>query len=257
MLYETDGNGALQVRYTYGTDYKPVAMIRDGNTYYFHYNGHGDVVALTDSTGAVVAEYDYDAYGSSVTTGREGTVVNPYKYAGYRYDSETGFYYLNARYYWPAVGRFITRDTFQGIEDDPGSLNQYAYARNNPILFLDPSGFAYRVWCANNYCWYEDVVQYTWSAYLFAHTTRAVISYLTGKFVSIFEAVPKYGDFIAAGVAYILGEAVWSVPQVGSKFTVTFRRKWGDNKWYRRAVWRSPSGYIINDTKWGYYRTRA
>lgn len=48
------------------------------------------MLALTDSTGAVVAEYDYDAWGNSIATGLEGTVVNPYRYAGYRWDTETG-----------------------------------------------------------------------------------------------------------------------------------------------------------------------
>lgn len=98
------------------------------------------MVALTDATGAVAAEYDYDAYGLPVTTGREGTVVNPFRYAGYYYDSETGMYYLNARYYRADLGRFITRDSFHGFEDDPASLNQYAYAKGNPVMNIDPSG---------------------------------------------------------------------------------------------------------------------
>lgn len=141
VLYETDGSGALQVRYIYGSNSdSPVAMIRGSNTYFYHYNGHGDVVALTDSTGAIVAEYDYDAYGNPVSTGREGSVVNPYRYAGYRYDSETGMYYLNARYYAPTVGRFINRDTVQGLEEEPQTSNLYAYVNGNPIKYTDPSG---------------------------------------------------------------------------------------------------------------------
>lgn len=115
-------------------------MIRGSNTYFYHYNAHGDVVALTDSTGSVVAEYEYDAWGNPITTGLEGTAVNPYRYASYRWDSETGMYYLNARYYEPSVGRFITRDTFQGVEDDPQSLHQYAYTKNNPVMYIDSDG---------------------------------------------------------------------------------------------------------------------
>lgn len=49
-------------------------------------------------------------------------------------------YYLNARYYAPAVGRFISRDSFQGFEDDPASLNQYSYAKANPVMYVDPDG---------------------------------------------------------------------------------------------------------------------
>lgn len=65
---------------------------------------------------------------------------NPYRYAGYRYDDSIGLYYLMARYYDSNVGRFITRDTFQGIQNDPLSLNQYVYTKNNPVMYIDPTG---------------------------------------------------------------------------------------------------------------------
>lgn len=140
VLYETDGSGNLLRRFVYGATDQPISMIQGTNTYFYHYNGHGDVVALTNASGAIVAEYDYDAYGVPVVTGREGTVENPYRYAGYRWDPEFGMYYLNARYYAPTLGRFITRDSFHGFEDDPASLNQYNYAKSNPVMFVDPSG---------------------------------------------------------------------------------------------------------------------
>lgn len=66
--------------------------------------------------------------------------VNPYRYAGYRYDESTGLYYLMARYYDAGVGRFITRDSFHGFVNDPLSLNQYSYTQNNPINYVDPKG---------------------------------------------------------------------------------------------------------------------
>ncbi|AGB41141.1 RHS repeat-associated core domain protein [Halobacteroides halobius DSM 5150] len=65
---------------------------------------------------------------------------NPHRYAGYYYDESTGLYYLNARYYDAEIGRFITRDTFQGFEDNPQSLNKYAYCQGNPVMNVDPSG---------------------------------------------------------------------------------------------------------------------
>ena len=143
VFYEMDGGGNILAQYTYGQNGQLLWMVRGGQTYYYHYNGHGDVIALTDSTGMVVAEYDYDAWGNPVATGLEGTVVNPYRYAGYCWDSETGLYYLNARYYLPAVGRFITRDSFDGITDDPASFNKYAYCKSNPVNFVDPTGHLY------------------------------------------------------------------------------------------------------------------
>lgn len=118
-------------------------MTYNSQTYFYQYNGHGDVIALTDATGAVVATYDYDAFGNPVgalpAAGSVGD-ANPYRYAGYRWDQDTGLYYLNARYYWAAVGRFITRDTFNGSEDDTSSLNLYNYCKGNPIIYAEPSG---------------------------------------------------------------------------------------------------------------------
>ncbi|MBS3989210.1 MAG: hypothetical protein KGZ44_04625 [Dethiobacter sp.] len=139
VLYETNASGTLLARYIYGPNNQLLAMIRGGVTYYYHYNGHGDVVALTDASGTVVATYEYDAFGNHI--GNTGSVVNPYRYAGYRWDAETGLYYLNARYYAPGIGRFITRDAFHGFEDDPASLNWYNYAHSNPVMFVDPSGY--------------------------------------------------------------------------------------------------------------------
>jgi RHS repeat-associated protein len=138
VLYETDDSGNLIARYVYGANGQLLAMVRDGQTYYYHYNGHGDVIALTDADGTVVATYQYDAFGNHI--GTTGNVENPYRYAGYRWDAETGLYYLNARYYAPEIGRFITRDAFHGFEDDPASLNWYNYAHSNPVMFVDPSG---------------------------------------------------------------------------------------------------------------------
>src|SRR5690606_35056005 len=112
---------------------------RDGKTYYYQTNYRGDVLALTDSSGNVVATYEYDAFGRLLK--ETGTVENPYRYAGYRYDKETGLYYLQSRYYNPETGRFLTRDTFEGDEQDPLSLNKYAYANNNPVMNTDSIGF--------------------------------------------------------------------------------------------------------------------
>jgi RHS repeat-associated protein len=78
-------------------------------------------------------------FGSHI--GTTGNVENPYRYAGYRWDAETGLYYLNARYYAPEIGRFITRDAFHGFEDDPASLNWYNYAHSNPVTYVDLNGY--------------------------------------------------------------------------------------------------------------------
>ncbi|PRX24061.1 RHS repeat-associated protein [Orenia metallireducens] len=119
--------------YTYDAQNNPVTMTRNGITYYYHLNGHDDVIALSDENGQVVAEYDYDAWGNILSQSGSMAEENPYRYAGCYYDEETGLYYLRARYYDPEIGRFIRRDTVQKI-------NQYAYAENNPVMLIDPSG---------------------------------------------------------------------------------------------------------------------
>jgi RHS repeat-associated protein len=97
------------------------------------------VTALTDSSGNVVATYEYDAFGNLIK--ETGSVENPYRYAGYRYDTVTGLYYLQSRYYHPEIGRFLTRDSFEGFKGGPLSLNRYAYVENNPVTNADHDGY--------------------------------------------------------------------------------------------------------------------
>jgi RHS repeat-associated protein len=146
VVYETDANNQIVAEYTWDAKGNLVSMTKNGATYFYHINGHGDVTKLTDANGNVVAEYEYDAWGN--ITSSTGTMkdVNPYRYAGYRYDGITGLYYLMARYYDPSVGRFITRDTFHGFEEEPSSLNQYVYTANNPVMRIDASGHMWTPW---------------------------------------------------------------------------------------------------------------
>ena len=142
VIYETDSSNNILAEYTYDPQGNPATMVKNGIVYYYHVNGHGDVVSMTDQNETVVAQYNYDAYGNIIS--QTGTMAsqNPLRYAGYRYDEATELYYLMARYYDANIGRFITRDTFHGFEDDPKSLNQYNYAHSNPVKYVDPSGYA-------------------------------------------------------------------------------------------------------------------
>ena len=147
VFYETDGSGSLKTLYTYSPGGQLLSMTKvDQGTYYFHYNVHGDVIQLTDQAGNSVAEYTYDAWGNILTKTGTMATANPYRYAGYRYDEETGLYYLIARYYDPSVGRFITRDKFHGFDEYPSSLNQYIYTANNPVMRIDASGNFWTPW---------------------------------------------------------------------------------------------------------------
>ena len=106
-------------------------------------NMRGDVVAIYGSDGSVRARYEYDAWGNHTVTEDIGGIgtLNPLRYRGYYYDTETGLYYLKARYYDPRTGRFISADDPAYME--PGvvnGLNLYAYCLNDPISYTDPEG---------------------------------------------------------------------------------------------------------------------
>ncbi|WP_416729349.1 DNRLRE domain-containing protein [Fictibacillus sp. JL2B1089] len=142
VIYETDEMGNLLVEYTWDAIGNPVTMIKEGQIYYYHFNGHKDITALTDTSGNIVAEYEYDAWGNIVSLSGEIAESNPYRYSGYRHDEETKNYYLMSRYYNPEIGRFLTRDSYLGEVSEPLSLNLYSYTHNNPVMFSDHNGYA-------------------------------------------------------------------------------------------------------------------
>ena len=93
---------------------------------------------LTDAGQKNTDTYDFDAFGNLIN--KSGTMPNDYLYAGEQFDANVGFYYLRARYYDPATGRFISQDAFGGNPFEPLTLHKYTYAHNNPINGRDPSG---------------------------------------------------------------------------------------------------------------------
>ncbi len=125
--------------------------------YYLIKNLQGDVTRILNNNLETVAQYVYDPWGKLVyildadgepNSGISIANINPIRYRGYYFDMETGFYYLNARYYDPALGRFINPDVLvtsgRGISDH----NMYAYCGNDPINRLDPTGEAWWNWAA-------------------------------------------------------------------------------------------------------------
>ncbi len=136
VILETDSAGAQTACNVYGINL--ISRTAGSNNLYYMYNGHADVTALIDNTGAVQASYYYDAFGNILD--QTGSVNNNITYAGYQYDTETGLYYLNARYYDSKIARFLSEDTLAGDPNDPLSLNLYTYCSNNPIMYVDPTG---------------------------------------------------------------------------------------------------------------------
>ena len=139
VVLETSANGTQTAYDVYGPE-GIISRKTSAGTLYYLYNGHGDVTQLTNSSGNVIIAYTYDAFGNMTTNTANDT--NPYRYCGEYFDVETETYYLRARYYSPATGRFTQRDSFGGYYNDPLSLNRYTYGHNNPIKYSDPSGHA-------------------------------------------------------------------------------------------------------------------
>ncbi|WP_135555930.1 RHS repeat-associated core domain-containing protein [Paenibacillus cymbidii] len=124
---------------------------------YYFFNGHGDVVKITDKNGNILNTYEYDIWGKVISESE--VMENPYKYACEVQDNESSYIYLRARYYDPDTGRFISEDTYEGKIENPLSLNLYTYGYNNPLRYFDPTGkdAAHAEWDANQYTYLYDL----------------------------------------------------------------------------------------------------
>ncbi len=147
--YILDGNQIVAIqdgdnlyRFYYDVDGVRTAMEYNGNIYYYQYNLQGDVTGLYDSNFNLVVTYLYDAYGYNYSINSYETIgnINPFRYRGYLYDEETGFYYLNSRYYDPETGRFINADGFVSTGQGLNGNNMFSYCGNNPVNRKDTTG---------------------------------------------------------------------------------------------------------------------
>ena len=146
---KTNNSLTAVLDFIYDESGKPFALKYSTNgtsfeTYYYVLNLQGDVVKLIQANGHVVAQYTYDAWGNILDSGGDLAAVNPLRYRGYYYDNETGFYYLQSRYYDPANRRFISADVYASTGQGFVGTNMFAYCNNKPIINSDPSGHALR-----------------------------------------------------------------------------------------------------------------
>ena len=145
ILAQKTGDSVM--RFFYDSTGKRVGFANGTMLFYYLYNVQGDVIAIVRAaTGQIVAKYSYDAWGKCTVTNATGYAVgdkNPFRYRGYYYDTETGLYYLNSRYYNPEFGRFISVDTVMGVNSDISTYNLFAYCGNNPITRYDNGGMSW------------------------------------------------------------------------------------------------------------------
>ena len=127
LLFHYDESGSL------------IMLRHNGTPYTYVKNLQGDIVGLIDSTGALVVEYKYDAWGNPISTRTLTSAydalaeLNPFKYRGYMWDEETDMFYLNNRYYVSHISRFLNADHLVDV-------NLYAYCLNNPVNRIDTNG---------------------------------------------------------------------------------------------------------------------
>ena len=177
LVYTYDSNGKL-IRQSDGLeffyDHTGVAGMKyNGATYIYRKDVQGNIIALLDNSGEIVVKYTYDAWGNYAAEALDrvdGKVqfnnvdpdtafnadyekykqlanINPFRYRGYYYDTETELYFLKTRYYDPEVGRFISPDSIEYLDPETiNGLNLYAYCNNNPVSNVDPNGNKWWHW---------------------------------------------------------------------------------------------------------------
>ena len=140
----TSGSTTRTLDFRYDNVGYPYALIYNNGsstaTYYYITNLQGDVMYLVDSNGNQVAAYTYDPYGKILSATGTMAEINPLRYRGYYYDAETGFYYLQSRYYDPNTCRFINADSYASTDQGLIGYNMFAYCRNDPINRKDVNG---------------------------------------------------------------------------------------------------------------------
>ncbi len=145
VIEERDNNDFAVATYVYGERLDEViSMHRNGQDYYYHHDGLGSVVAISNASNVLIEAYEYDAYGKPMIFDGSNNplatsaIDNPYLFTGRRWETETGLYFYRTRYYSPDLGRFIHRDPLGFVD----GLSKYEYALNNPTNWVDPLGLS-------------------------------------------------------------------------------------------------------------------
>lgn len=189
VIYEDRGND--EIYYTYDVDGTLLSMNYNGNEYFYITDLVGNIIEIVDISGNTVVEYKYDAWGNIVYKYDSGLGIddiNPFRYRGYYFDEETGYYYLQSRYYNPEIGRFISSDGLVGQIGNIQSHNMYAYCANNPITNIDPSGYLF------------FTISF-FAAYFVAATVVIVAAYIiqeTGVLSDINSGLTEVEDYISS-----------------------------------------------------------
>ena len=216
------------------------SMTYSGSEYFYLTNLQGDVTGLADAAGAAVVSYSYDSWGKLIsTTGSLATtlgVKNPYRYRGYRYDTETGLYYLQSRYYNPEIGRFINADDAEVLDGGNDHLlenNLFTYCMNNLVNMTDDGG----AWPS----WVKKIVIGT---AIIAGAALIVATAGTGTVLACFVAGALKGAAIGAATGAVGGGTLGALSHRLRKGTWTGAGKSALNGAADGYMWGAATGFI-------------
>ena len=139
-----DNTDAYALYFHYNSSGDVIGFTRTANgtdtEYFYVKNLQGDILKVITVTGTEAATYTYDAWGKLLTSTGDLADVNPLRYRGYFYDTETSLYYLKSRYYDPEVCRFISADAYASTGQGILGTNMFSYCRNNSVISIDVNG---------------------------------------------------------------------------------------------------------------------
>ena len=202
---KTDGTVTLVLDFIYDESGKPFAMIDQlgalPKTYYYVLNLQGDVVKLVTESGAVAASYEYDAWGNILASSGSMAEKNPLRYRGYYYDTETGFYYLQSRYYDPVTHRFINADSYSSTGQGIIGYNMFAYCNNSPVIQADHTGEFGLLTLVSAVVSAAVNVATTYIAAKATGQEYTLTDALVSAAIGAVNAIPGAGPFIAGGIS--------------------------------------------------------
>jgi RHS repeat-associated protein len=141
VLAEADATGTIKIAYSRMPGGRLISQWQGGETFWYHLDGLGSTIAMTDESGKIRNRYGYDEYGN-LTNATSEEIFNRFTFTGQAWDAGVGLYHYKARYYNPQGGRFLTQDTYKGNVWEPWTQHLYAYVGNNPVNYVDPTGHA-------------------------------------------------------------------------------------------------------------------
>ncbi len=214
LVYEKRGSTQFHYRYDASGTLASIKRVKASGSSYTVYvicNSRGDIDELRNENGSLYARYVYDTWGNTlhildangaeITNNSSLAVQNPFRYRGYYFDSESGLYYLQSRYYDPVTGRFISADNQLSTGNIIG-LNMFAYCGNDPVNRIDSTGEAWWHWALGAAVVVACAAATVITAGGFAAAAGAVAAVSSGLAAATTASTVAAGAFIGSATVY-------------------------------------------------------